>query len=316
MRMPIDPKYGFRIVAVVTAAGLRTGLNLATVVPAAKDKCADEAKKGDEQPKQKPKPMREEKEESKTPAIKKPIKVDDEDVDVRHPKPAKLGVTQPADLEVEARNAKHQAIKDLFHTLATPRDEVHLKIGQTLQVDPIPEFIGPSSDPDQKIHLQAYDKGKALKPQTLPLKEIVNVRSYEQNTLKQVEDLLARKAIARVDLLQAAEKALTAVVRFHASARERQKRKGEGWNEWEKRLRDRLIAVQLEQLQALADANDWENAYALATRLADSYRDKELRAKFAYQVARVIATSLRANKYEEARRRSKMLEELFPDSAA
>ena len=63
--------------------------------------------------------------------------------------------------------------------LATPRDEVHLKIGQTLQVDPIPEFIGPGSDPDQKIHLQAYDKGKALKPQTLPLKEIVNVRCYE-----------------------------------------------------------------------------------------------------------------------------------------
>src|SRR5262249_22875605 len=148
------------------------------------------------------------------------------------------------------------------------------------------------------------------------LKEIVNVRSYEEIALKHVEDLLARKAIPRADLLQASEKALTAVVRFHASARERQQRKGEGWNELEKRLRDKLQAMQLEQLQVLADANDWENTYALATRLADSYRDKELRTKFAYQLARVIgaplkAASLKADDYEKARRRTKMLEELF-----
>ena len=142
MRMPIDPKYGFRIVAVVTAAGLMAGLNLATVLPAAQDKSASEAKKADEQPKQKPKPMREEQEESKTPAIKKPIKVDDEDVDVRHPKPAKLGVTQPADLEVEAQNAKHQAIKDLFHTLATPRDEV-----QTASCSAAPTWCSRSRPP-------------------------------------------------------------------------------------------------------------------------------------------------------------------------
>jgi peptide/nickel transport system substrate-binding protein len=319
MRMRIGG-FGFQLVAAI-AAGLMVAFVLAAVLPAAQEKSPDETKKaGDQQPK-KPKPMREEQEESKTPAIKKPrIYVGDEDVDVRHPKPAKLGVTQPADLEVEAKNAKYQAIQELFHALATPRDEVHLKIGQTLMVDPIPEYIGPNPDPDQKIHLQAYDKGKALKPQTLPLKEIVSVRSYEESALKQVEDLLGWKSIPRVDLLQAAEKALT-VVRFHASAREGKLRKGEGWSEWEKRLRDRLIAVQLEQLQVLADANDWENTYALATRLADSYRDKDLRMKFAHQLARVIAAplkaaSLRPEDYEKARRRTKLLEELFPESAA
>src|SRR5262249_24825465 len=103
--------------------------------------------------------------------------------------------------------------------------------------------------------------------------------------------------------------------------RERQERKGEGWSEWEKRLRDKLIAVQLEQLQTLADANDWENTYALAIRLADSYRDKDLRLKFAHQLARVIAAplktaSLKAEDYEKARRRTRMLEELFPESTA
>lgn len=319
MRMWIGG-FGFQLVAAL-AAGLMVAFGLATVLPATQEKPADETKKADDQQPKKSKPMREEQEESKTPAIKKPIHVDDEDVDVRHPKPAKLGVTQPADLEVEAKNAKHQAVQDLFHALAAPRDEVHLKIGQTLLVDPIPEYIGPNPDPDQKIHLQAYDKGKALKPQTLPIKEIVKVRSYEEISLKQVEDLLGRKAIPRVDLLQAAEKALTAVVRFHASARERQLRKGEGWNEWEKRLRDRLIAVQLDQLQVLADANDWDSTYALAIRLADSYRDKELRTKFAHQLGRVIAapfkaTSVKAEDYEKARRRTKLLEELFPESAA
>src|SRR5207249_789765 len=119
MRMSIDSRFGLRIVAGV-AVGLTVMLGLATVLPAAQEKPASDTKKADEQPKQKSKPMREEQEESKTPAIKKPIKKvkdvvgDDEEVDVRHPKPAKLGVTRPEDLEVEAQNAKHQAIKDLF----------------------------------------------------------------------------------------------------------------------------------------------------------------------------------------------------------
>ena len=33
MRMPIDPKYGLRIGAVVIAAGLMVGFSLATVLP-------------------------------------------------------------------------------------------------------------------------------------------------------------------------------------------------------------------------------------------------------------------------------------------
>src|SRR5215470_9090752 len=99
--------FSFQLVA-TTAAGLMVAFALATVLPAAQEKPTDETKKTDDQQPKKPKPMREEQEESKTPAIKKPIHVDDEDVDVRHPKPAKLGVSQPADLEIEAQNAKHQ----------------------------------------------------------------------------------------------------------------------------------------------------------------------------------------------------------------
>src|SRR5713226_1242997 len=283
---------------------------------AAQDKPASETKKDDQSKKPKP-PVREEQEESKTPTIKKPIKVDDDDVDVRRPKPAKLGISQPADLEPESQNAKHQAIKELFHNLARPRDVVNMKNGKTVMVDPIPEFIGRQPDPEQKVHLQAYDDaGKPAVPQDMPLKNIVKIRHYEENALTDVDNLLDRKSIPRLDLLQAAEKALTAVVRFHSSARERQLRKGDAWNELEKRLRDKLVAVQLEQLQTLADAGDWENTYALAARLGDSYSDKQLRSKFAFQVARVIGASLKAEKFDEVRVRTKMLEELFPDTPA
>ena len=92
--------------AVFLGLGLLAG---AWLLPsAAQDKPASETKKDEQQKKPKP-PVREEQEESKTPTIKKPIKVDDDDVDVRRPKPAKLGISQPADLEPEAQNAKHQA---------------------------------------------------------------------------------------------------------------------------------------------------------------------------------------------------------------
>src|SRR6516165_9638665 len=115
---------------------------VAWMLPSAAQDKPSESKKDDKQKKPKP-PVREEQEESKTPTIKKPIKVDDDDVDVRRPKPAKLGITQPADLEPEAQSAKHQAIKELFHNLARPRDVVNMKNGKTVLVDPIPEFIGP-----------------------------------------------------------------------------------------------------------------------------------------------------------------------------
>jgi ABC-type transport system substrate-binding protein len=305
----------------IAILGLGLVLDSGAMTSIAQDKPSPDTKKDDQSKKPKP-PVREEQEESKTPTIKKPIKVDDDDVDVRKPKPAKLGVTQPADLEPEAQNAKHQVIKDLFHTLATPRDVVNLKNGQSVKVDPIPEFISPQSDPEEKVHLQGYDdKGKALTPQTIPLKNIIKVRSYEEIALAEVDNLLDRTAIPKLELLQAAEKALTAVIRFHSSAKEKQQRKGDAWSELERRLRDKLIAFQLEQLQALADANDWENTYGLAARLGDSYSDKELRGKFAFQASRVIAASLKGKKYEEkryeeARWRTKMLEQLFPEIPA
>ncbi|HEV2948279.1 MAG TPA: ABC transporter substrate-binding protein [Gemmataceae bacterium] len=309
--------HSFRPARVFFSILLGLGLAAWMLPSAAQDKPASDTKKDDQPKKPKP-PVREEQEESKTPTIKKPIKVDDDDVDVRRPKPAKLGISRPADLEPEAQNAKHQAIKELFHNLARERDVVNMKNGKTVLVDPIPEFIGPHPDPEQKVHLQAYDDaGKPAVPQDMPLKNIVKIRHYEENALTDVDNLLDRKAIPRLDLLQAAEKALTAVVRFHSSARERQLRKGDAWNELEKRLRDKLIAVQLEQLQTLADVGDWENTYALAARLGDSYSDKQqLRSKFAFQVARVIGASLKAEKFEEVRVRTKMLEELFPDSPA
>src|SRR5713101_3439248 len=170
--------------AVLAGFGLSLFFASRPILSAAQEKPASETKKDDEQTK-KPKPMREEQEESKTPAIKKPIKVDDEDVDVRHPKPAKLGVTQPADLEAEAQNAKYDAVKKLFHTLAVTRDVVNMKNGQTIKVDPIPEFIGARPDPEKKVNLQGYhDNGKAMTPQPdMPLKQISAIHPYEEIAL-------------------------------------------------------------------------------------------------------------------------------------
>src|ERR1700687_2342403 len=186
MRTMIADRRGIRIlmtVLVALALGLLSAMG--AILSAAQDKPPPGAKKDEQSKKPKP-PVRDEQEETKTPSIKKPIKVDDEDVDVRRPKPAKLGVTQPADLEPEAQNAKHPAVKELFHGLAIPRDEVHLQIGQTIRVDPIPERIGPQTDPEHKVHLQGYDdKGKALKPQDLPFKSIVSISPYEETALKQ-----------------------------------------------------------------------------------------------------------------------------------
>jgi ABC-type oligopeptide transport system substrate-binding subunit len=117
-------------------------------------------------------------------------------------------------------------------------------------------------------------------------------------------------------MLQAAEKVLAYVVRFHESARQRGVREGSGWDDLEKSLRDKLQSVQFEELQAVAATGTWEDAFALASRLAEAYPSADARRKLAEQLAPFVERSFQDKNYPEVRLRMKVLEDQFPTSPA
>src|SRR5262249_12884706 len=77
--------------------------------------------------------------------------------------------------------------------------------------------------------------------------------------------------LPRSEQLRAAEQALSAVLRFHESARERGVRRGEGWSGVSASLRGQLLKVLLEDLDILVKAEQWSPAFDLAGRLVEAY---------------------------------------------
>lgn len=219
-------------------------------------------------------PKKEEEEETTKPRPKVPIKVEDEP-------PAKPPAAAAADLAEEAKQAKHPAVRDLYRALAEPIDTITLKKG-AIFVEPIPTYLGAKVEFTGLLRVQPADApGKPEKSLLFSSKVIESVEHYEQRALKKVEQFLKSKLdrepadspkhLSRAEMQAAAEKVLTAVLRFHDSARERGLRVGAGWDDVKKSLQSRLLKLQMDELNTLADARDWLGALELAERLRDMY---------------------------------------------
>src|SRR5262249_28220902 len=258
------------------------------------------------------KPPTEEEDPVRPPKPKTPLRVEEEDPNAKPPKPLdKAGGPRPTDLAVEAEQSYPAEIKLLFRRLAVPHDVVTMKSGRMYRIEPIPQYIGPEPKFKEKIKLQPFGEKWERRPAFEVVRtDIQGVEHYEQFAVSQVNKLLdpprskerAPDPKKALEMLQAAEKALSFVVRFHESARERKLRSGNEWNEVEKQLRNKLREVQLGQVGKLADAKDWEGAFTLAVQLADAYpADQEVQGAVARLFARQASEAIRAEDYSAAR---------------
>ncbi len=192
------------------------------------------------------------------------------------------------DLRVAARNARHKEVADLFRALGEPHDVVKvrglsIKIGGSerpggvFHVAPLPVFAPNVGDLTGKVTLRILDKktGSRLRTRIEPARSIEALAYYEWIARDKVNEFLELKLdpkqLPRAEQLQAAEQALSAVLRFHASARETGVRKGEGWAGVGTELRGQLLGVLLEQLEQLGKAEEWGPAFGLARRLVETY---------------------------------------------
>src|SRR5262249_54710203 len=154
------------------------------------------------------------------------------------------------------------------------------------------------------------------------------VTYYEQYALDRVDDFLkkshldqeppgSRNFLSRLGMLREAERVLTAVARFHESARERGVREGDEWDDLEKRLRRTLRDVQLDQLRLHVGARDWESAIGVAGHLARSYpEDLDLKRELPRLLAQQAEQLIKEQDYAGARVQTERLLEQFPSSPA
>jgi tetratricopeptide (TPR) repeat protein len=264
---------------------------------------------------QKPVGGRDEQREPTPPKLKPPLHIEDDEP---------VGPTRTfgsrVDLRGEAELAKHPAAKILFSRLALPHDEIRLKsIATVREVEPIPNFVG-ASPRDGKLTLRWLDKSRSREPFDVAAREIEHIDYYEAIAVAQVErffeSVKSAAGLSRLEALEAAEKALAEVLRFHETARERGIRKGDEWSGLDRDLRAKLLSVRLAQLQALADAKDWTGALELGTQLVEVYpQNRDVRAAIVNIRAQQLALGLVADddrSYIEARKGLEQLERLFP----
>jgi ABC-type transport system substrate-binding protein len=277
----------------------------------------------------KAKPKKEE-EEDPGAKPKRPVPVvGDEDREEQTTRPAAKPVdTQVADLRREAERAKNPAVKDLFNSLAIPHDMLVTPTGRSFRVEPFPKYIGPNPNFSGSISLKLLnDQGKPGRTNTYEKRDLKAVDPYENIALNKVNEFLKKglnkependpKFLSERDMFEEAEKVLTAVIKFHESARERGLREGDEWKTLGKNLHAKLRDVQVKKLQSLTDARDWETAYDLALRLRENYHDDQgVQQAIAKHVAQYALQALHAKNYGETQKRLLLIDKDFQSSEA
>ncbi len=288
----------------------------------------------------KPPTKRSEEEDDSPPKNPKVQRTEDEEGKTKSPQ-ARPADMPEIDLLLASRQAAHPAVRKMFRDLAVPHDVVHYRpltgvINQGRErdqnVEPIPTYI-----PDVKDYRGALkvtpldDDGKPLKPAEPNLSSVKNIEPYERLVQDTVKDFLSRhyeslpsvdpKYLTRRAQLVAAEQALDWAVRFHESARQRGQRKGEAWEPLEKELRRYLLDVRIEQLNVLAEAKSFDQAFALTKRLAATYTLPEDQAQIARPLTELLKKALSNEKLTDeqiraARQRLRQLADQFPGNKA
>jgi peptide/nickel transport system substrate-binding protein len=242
-----------------------------------------------EDPKSKPaKKIVVEDEDTKGPSKKK-ITVDDDPVINKKGGEGSAGTAPDERLDElvrAAEEARTTSLKDLFTKYINPFDRI-VETNGASRIKPIPirksEWGG-----HETVSVTPLDnEGKPREPRAAKVAEVKNVEHFEMLILSEVEKLQKQKleGLTPIDQLGAADKLLSAALRFHDYSRiarnvegkPKNLRRGKGWDELRDSMATKLRGVQLELLKALGSANDQIRLKELTARMVNLYvKDEEV----------------------------------------
>ncbi|VTR98269.1 ABC transporter substrate-binding protein [Tuwongella immobilis] len=197
----------------------------------------------------------------------------------------------------EAEQASHPQVRELFRKYAIPFDELYTEKGPGMRIEPYPDTYSDLSGESITI-VPLLNNGKSLPSREMKLTNVRNLRSYEKNISDEVKNFLRKQPedfnprLPREDQLVAAEKVLSAGVRFHLSAVESNQRRGKGWRTIFNPLDNQLRAVRQQLLQTVIERKDWQRAGELALKMGVDYPDDPeiTRAIYRVELQRLVDT--------------------------
>jgi ABC-type transport system substrate-binding protein len=274
-----------------------------------------------------PKQRMEEEEDPPGKGPKRKIRFEEEDPDA---KPARPGGNPSADLAQLAREAKNSHVQELYRKLAVPFDYVDRGTPEQarpgFRVQPLGPLYGKNKLFGTIDYVPLDKDNQPLKPMSDPAGLIRSIQPYELIALTEL-DKFRKKAgdngVSSYEELVVEEQVLSAVLRFHESAKAARVRKGDDWGPVEGQLRSRLIDVLLGQLDAQTAAKDWNAAFALATRVTDAFPGENDQLKIAPHVVDLLRQALAENQLKlnidaaqlrDAHRRLRALMDRYPEN--
>lgn len=255
---------------------------------------------------------------------KKIVRPEDE-----QPKPGATPVLDVTDLLAAARQAKSPFVRDFLFPMARPHDVVYTKTGRSRVVEPLDVYLGKppvfnglrkfrNYDPDWKLEDRVWEAART---------DLSDINYYETLVANEVNRFLEPLKNPRIvppvpplEMLRVSEALLAAALRFSESSREQGKRKGEVFEAMAETLRKKLVDVQVQQLELLADGN-WNEALDLAKRLAGFAPKPEEQDRIARPLVKAIDAALQSGalnqeQTRDMQQRLRDLEQQFPASAS
>src|SRR5262249_28095019 len=148
------------------------------------------------------------------------------ETDPKKPPAPRPAMPETVDLATAARQAKNPVLRRFFDAVALPHDVVRLRSGTAYRVMPLEEHLGtpPTFTGRKRFRVYLDHEWTIDKNWDATAADVSSITYYEQVVPARVDEFLSPQTktdLPRMDMLRAAEAALTAAVRFHESARER-----------------------------------------------------------------------------------------------
>jgi peptide/nickel transport system substrate-binding protein len=216
-------------------------------------------------------PVVEEKEDPKG-GVKRKVEVEDDLPPTRRPTPA---TTHPPDvlldeLKQAALAASQPQHKALLEKYAVPFDNLTEAAG-TIRLRPVPVH---RSEWKKATHIRITPLDSSNNPlpeRGVAVKDVRQLEYFEALVLADVEKLLGKEGKPSLEDYLLAEQLLAAALRFHDYARERNLRRGRGWEPLRVPLVQRLRQVRLEAVRLAQASGDMVRLRELSRRVSEAY---------------------------------------------
>jgi ABC-type transport system substrate-binding protein len=180
------------------------------------------------------------------------------------------------DVSRAAAAAADPAVKKYLTGLSLAYDRLSDSNFKTSRITPVPLLWGKDKFPDEFGVAPLDDDNNVGEVRAMRRQSVRDILPFERIAVEQTAEFLKPAAgpggPKPGDKLAAAERVLTAVMFFHDSARDQNRRRGKNWDPVKDEVYAKLTEVRVERVKLVAAGKDWPKLRELSGRLIALYK--------------------------------------------